>query len=394
MARGSLINVVAMASGAALTLALTVLVSRWLEPAGTGALFELIALFTIATNTLELGADTGLMRWVSRARAIGGLGQVRRLVAIALLPVAAVGTAAAVAIWVAAPELARIFLHGRPLARRWRTSGSLHPWCRWRAIGLPGRRDAGIGRKWPFLAIEGLGKPVARSSWCCARCWPASACGGGRSLGLPCRGRSGGDFYHLAVILRSEVPARPARPRRSRQRGALLRPWGRAALSWPFPGARRGRGRHCSPPVPANERSQRLGTEFWRFTAPRAFQGIFQVTIIWLNILLVGALIRSTRRVSSPRRASWRWSVRSRWRARLAISPQVSASLARHEPRRAAKLYQDATRWLMRPPGRYTLFSPSSRPWCLESSDLAIYPVQRRSPCSPSPCLPIWEPAT
>lgn len=54
MARGSVINLVAMASGAALTLALTVLVSRWLQPAGAGALFELIALFTIASQTLEL----------------------------------------------------------------------------------------------------------------------------------------------------------------------------------------------------------------------------------------------------------------------------------------------------------------------------------------------------
>ena len=114
MARGSVINLVAMASGAALTLALTVLVSRWLQPAGAGALFELIALFTIASQTLELGADTGLMRWISRARAVGGLDQVRRLVPIALLPVAAAGVAAAAAIWVVAPELAHIFLHGLP----------------------------------------------------------------------------------------------------------------------------------------------------------------------------------------------------------------------------------------------------------------------------------------
>ena len=60
MARGSMVNLAAMVTGALLTFGLTVLVSRWLQPAGAGAFFELIALFTIASNTLELGADTGL----------------------------------------------------------------------------------------------------------------------------------------------------------------------------------------------------------------------------------------------------------------------------------------------------------------------------------------------
>src|ERR1017187_2499942 len=77
VARGSLLNLVTMVGGAVLTFGLTVLVSRWLQPAGAGALFELIALFTIASNTCEFGADTGLVRWISRARAVGGLDQVR-----------------------------------------------------------------------------------------------------------------------------------------------------------------------------------------------------------------------------------------------------------------------------------------------------------------------------
>jgi O-antigen/teichoic acid export membrane protein len=350
MARGSLINVVAMASGAALTLALTVLVSRWLEPAGTGALFELIALFTIATNTLELGADTGLMRWISRARAVGGLDQVRRLVAIALLPVAAVGTAAAVAIWVAAPELARIFLHGLPPGQAVediRIVAPLVPLGALSACLVDATR--GFGRKWPFLAIEGLGKPVARIILVlCALLAGLGLRGAVVAWGFPVAAGLAAISIIFAVILRSEVPAPPARPRRSRQHGALLRPWGRAALSWPLLGARRGPGKHSSPPVPANKRSQRLGTEFWRFTAPRAFQGIFQVTIIWLNILLVGALI--SQHAAGIFAAVSKLALVGAFAlegTRLAISPQVSASLARHEPRRAATLYQDATRWLM-----------------------------------------------
>lgn len=100
--------------------------------------------------------------------------------------------------------------------------------------------------------------------------------------------------------------------------------------------------------MPANERGQRLGAEFWRFTAPRAFQGIFQVTIIWLNILIVGAMI--SRHAAGLYAAVSKLALVGAFAlegTRLAISPQVSGCLARREHHRAAALYQDATRWLM-----------------------------------------------
>ncbi len=103
--RGSLVNIVAVVAGAAMSFGLVVLVSRWLQPRGAGALFELIALFTILSNTFELGADTGLTRWISRARATGGLADARQVVTAAVVPVAVVGVAAAVAVWLTAPEL-------------------------------------------------------------------------------------------------------------------------------------------------------------------------------------------------------------------------------------------------------------------------------------------------
>ncbi len=84
VARGSIVNLFAMVSGAVLTFVLTVLV-QLLQPSGAGAFFELMALFTIAFFIAELGANTGLMRWISRARAIGGLAQVRGIVLFTLL---------------------------------------------------------------------------------------------------------------------------------------------------------------------------------------------------------------------------------------------------------------------------------------------------------------------
>ena len=227
MARGSLINLVAMASGAALTLALTVLVSRWLQPAGAGALFELIALFTIASNTLELGADTGLMRWISQARAIGGLAQVRRLLLIALLPVAAVGAAAAAAIWVAAPELARTFLHGLSHGEAVmdiRIVAPLVPLGALSACLIDATR--GFGRRWPYLAIEGLGKPGARIILVlCALLAGLGLHGAVAAWAIPVAAGLVASAIIFAVILRSEVPvkrapARPEAPRRAARRFA------------------------------------------------------------------------------------------------------------------------------------------------------------------------------
>ena len=101
-----------MVLGAVMSFGLVVLVSRWLQPHGAGVFFELIALYTILSNTFELGADTGLTRWISRARAVGGLSDVRRIVVIAVIPVTLIGTAAAVGLWLVAPQVSRLLLHG------------------------------------------------------------------------------------------------------------------------------------------------------------------------------------------------------------------------------------------------------------------------------------------
>jgi O-antigen/teichoic acid export membrane protein len=350
MARGSLVNLVAMVTGAALTFGLTVLVSRWLQPAGTGAFFELIALFTIASNTLELGADTGLMRWISRARAIGGLAQVRRLVPIALLPVAAVGAGAAAVIWITAPDLARAFLHGLAHGRGAadiRIIAPLVPLGALSACLIDGAR--GFGRRWPYLAVEGLGKPTARIALVlCALLAGLGLRGAIAAWGIPVVGGLIASWVIFTVILRSEVPVMvgPATSlrRRHAQHGALSGR-GRTGLHRALQSPK---GRHCGAPAVANARRQRLGVEFWRFTAPRACQSIFQVIILWLDILLVGAMI--SQHAAGVYAAVSKLAMVGTFAlegTRLAISPQVSALLARRQHRRAAALYQDATRWLV-----------------------------------------------
>jgi polysaccharide biosynthesis protein PslJ len=388
--RGSLINLFAMVAGAAMSFGMVVLVSRWLQPRGAGAFFELIALFTILSNTFELGADTGLTRWISRARAIGGLADTERIVAVAVIPVMLAGTAAAVALWFNAAEVARIFLHGIPQgagATDIRYIAPLIPIGSLSALVVDGVR--GFGRMWPYLVIEGLGKPAVRL----ALVVTVLAAGLGLHAailvwGLPViAGLMLGTVAFLRVMRKEvaaglrrakAVPARqpapgPAekamRPKRTSEPDSAWRrerarfpaiPELDATVEMPVVfdpvsppdrhadnGGRGDGGRHRSGGM-LSARGRQLAAEFWSFTGPRAFQATFQVTILWLDILIVGALVNSYQ--AGIYSAVSKLAILGTFALegnRLAIGPQLSAMLARKEHSRAADLYQTATRTLI-----------------------------------------------
>ena len=92
-------------------------------------------------------------------------------------------------------------------------------------------------------------------------------------------------------------------------------------------------------------RTRRLAAEFWSFTGPRAFQATFQVTVLFLDVLIVGALA-STYQAGIYSAVS-KLAILGTFALegnRLAIGPQLSAMLGRREHGRAAELYQTATR--------------------------------------------------
>ncbi len=376
-----------MVSGAALSFGLTVLVSRWLQPSGAGALFELIALFTIMSNTFELGADTGLIRWISRARAIGGVSDTRRVILVALGPVLVIGVAGAVATWLAAPELARVFLHGiaaRSGADDIRLVAPLIPLGSLSSCLTDAAR--GFGRMWPYLAIEGLGKPAARMALVLAALIIGLGMNGALiGWGLPVIVGLVAAWFIFAGILRKEAPARsgaragrPTRHAPAPARGApsaprpepTPTPTPTPTMEDPTPtmelhpayfaafGPTRHaqaeiqgdghRGRHRGSARPARARLRQLGAEFWGFTGPRGLQATFQVVVLWLDILLVGALV--SRYAAGVYAAVSKLAILGTFALegnRLAIGPALSAALARGEHHRAAELFQSATRWLM-----------------------------------------------
>jgi len=312
VARGSAINVAAMTFGAILGFGLTVLCTRWLQPTDAGEFFEMIALFTILSSSLQLGADTGLTRWTARARAVGGLAEVRRITLTAIAPVLTIGAAAIAAVWVAAPLLARVFLHSMDpahAAAEFRLIAFFVPLGAVSACLIAGAR--GFGRMWPYMAIEGVTKPVLRIALVALALlagWGLR----GAVLGwsIPVVIGAAASWLIFSGLIRKEVPAAvPA-----------------------FSSAGRGG----------------LAAEFWRFAAPRGLAAVFQIVVLWLDILIVGAILGSY--AAGVYAAVSRLAIIGTFAlegTRLAIAPRLSSRLARREHSRAGDLYQSATRLLM-----------------------------------------------
>jgi O-antigen/teichoic acid export membrane protein len=107
-------------------------------------------------------------------------------------------------------------------------------------------------------------------------------------------------------------------------------------------------GRHRGRWRPIDSANRKLAGEFWGFTALRGFQATFQIVILWLDILLVGAIVSSY--AAGVYSAVSKLAIIGTFALegnRLAIAPQLSGLLARRHYDQAARLYQNATRWLM-----------------------------------------------
>src|SRR5690606_9408656 len=104
LAKAGVVSFAGAVLGAGVNLGLGIVVGRGLGPEGTGTFFQVVAIFLILSNILELGADTGLVRFCSASVATGRSDELRPLVRIAVVPVAVTGAVLAVAAWILAPQ--------------------------------------------------------------------------------------------------------------------------------------------------------------------------------------------------------------------------------------------------------------------------------------------------
>jgi O-antigen/teichoic acid export membrane protein len=292
---------------------LVVVLTRGLGTERVGAFFVGVALFQILANTAELGSDTGLVRMIARHRALGRVDEPRRVIPLALVPVALTGILFGGAMIVFAPQLARVFSRNSP-------ASLVEPYLRWLGVFLPVAAmltttlaaTRGFGTMLPTVTVDKVGKPVGQLLLALV-----VVALGGEAMG---------------VSLAYTVPMFA---------GVVV------AIVWLSVLVHRW---EASRPGPAEVRRRwgELASEFWRFTAPRGFAGFFQVGVLWLDTLLVGALA-STAEAGVYGAATRFIQVGTFANVAIiqAIGPRLSEVLAREEHDRAGHLWQGATAWLM-----------------------------------------------
>jgi O-antigen/teichoic acid export membrane protein len=291
---------------------LVVLITRGLGAKGAGVLFLAIALFTILTNAAELGADTGLVRFVARNRALARTPEIRPMLGVAIWPVAGASALLGAVVLVAAPTLAHLLVdpgQRQDAVTYLRVMAPFVPLGTVMTVALAGTRGFGTVR--PYVAVQNILVPVARpvlvavvllaglGSVAIALAWALP-------LGLGC---VAGLVLLFAFLARAE--------------------------------------RQAAGPI-ARRSLREIGSEFWRFSVPRGVAGFFQIAILWVDVLLVG--------VFRPDSDVGVYSAVSRTvmagtlvlqAVRLAVAPQISRLLAIDDRSRAQTVFQNATWWLI-----------------------------------------------
>ena len=302
-ARGSVLNAAGAAVAAATGLGLTVVVARLASPREAGVFFLATSLFLLLTSLGQLGTGTGLVYFLSGARARNELGAAQTYMRIAAQPVLVVALAMSVAMFVAAEPIAQLLSSAAEVefARYMRVMAFFLPWAAVMNLSIAATR--GLGTMKPYALLDQVVRPTAQLV-AVALVFVAS----------------GADYLALAW----SVPFLPL-----------------GLLSWRWWQRLRDRSAEGARP----EVSPRV---FWRFTAPRAFAGVAQMAMQRLDILLVGAIVGLAE--AAVYTAATRFLVLGQSAARavaMSVQPLLGEALARRDRSDALALYQSTTAWLV-----------------------------------------------
>jgi O-antigen/teichoic acid export membrane protein len=312
LARGGALNLLGVVVSGSMQLVLTVVVARGVGASGTGAFFEAVAVFTILSNVGELGADTGLVKILPRYRALNRNQDLGTVVQVAVWPVIIFGIGMGAATWLLAPQLTSVLSHaqhGAQVESYLRTFAPFIPLGAITTVVLAGTR--GMGTMAPFVLVQNVFLPVVRPILMASALYLGL---GTLAVALGWAAPVGAAFLlGILFLLKLIVRARKTDP----------------GLS------------------PAYTRD--ISREFWSFAGPRALAAVFGITITWLDVLLVGAILHSTQQAGIYAAAS-RLSVLGASvlaAVGMAIAPQVSELATLGKMREAQSLFQVGTWWLM-----------------------------------------------
>ena len=310
--RGSSFGLVAQCGNLVFAFCFSLIVGRLFHAQGTGTFFEALAIFIIASNVSDLGADDGLAWAVPRLRSAQRTADVRRLLPIACIPVLVLSSCLAVALFLAADPIAHLFTHGlheTHLRSFIRILAPFVPIAALVQVVLPGTR--GFDRVWPLAGIWLFLTPLLRV------------------VLLPVLVVAGAGL--VAVAYAWAVPT---------MLGGVALVW----VLWKLAEQEHRSTANGSPPVARGV----LAKEFWIFSAPRAVAALCQMTVVWLDVLLVGYFI--SLRMAGVYGAASRYLVALNFctvAVGSTIAPQVSRLIALGRQIEFQRLYQTATAWIM-----------------------------------------------
>jgi len=311
LGRGGTLNAIGAACFAISAFALVTILTRSLGARGAGAFLESVAVFSIISRASVLGADLGLVRFVSRFRGMGRIGSIRPMIAIALVPVLAVSSTIALGLFVLAEPVGRLVADAITEDQVASYLRLLAPFIPVGAVYLTLDGCAqGFGSMVPSVVVERIGRPLI--------------------VALLVLGAVVIDTSTTALALTWATPWAIALVAMSLWVTRLLTASERTGST----GSHVGRGA--------------LARRFWRFSIPRSLGALLQLGILWADTLLIGAL--ASTKEAGIYAASTRFLIVGAF-AGLAITtafaPQISSLLARSERARASSLFQTATVWLI-----------------------------------------------
>jgi O-antigen/teichoic acid export membrane protein len=313
LARGGALNLAGVLFAAAAGVVLYIVLGRLLGAAGSGAFLVTVAIFQILVVAGTLGADTGLIREVSRAVSLSRSKEIRPILEVGLVPVAVLGVVFGVAVWFGADTLAAAFGGGASeadIAAYLRVLAPVVPITSLYLAVLGATR--GFSTMVPTAVIDRFGRAGSQP----ILVWIAIAAGAGAAL--------------TALAWASPYVVGLG-----------------AGLVWLEMLRRRWRRSH--PDGVETLRSLKgIARDFWSFTLPRSLAAIFRIGVQWVDIVIVGALM-------SPRDAGI-YAVSTRL-LQLGLfvaasigqvaQPMFASLLAEGHHERTSTVYQTATGWLI-----------------------------------------------
>lgn len=311
--RGSLITIASQVVSGGLTFAFSVLLARLFHAGGTGMFFEAIAIFAIASNVADLGADDGLQWLVPLMHRKGDLSGLRAILIRLSILVLGVGAGIGTCLFIWARPIAEIFagkVQVHSLAEFIRVFAFFVPLAALGDLLLATFR--GMYQYWPLFVITALGVPLTRIVLLVGI---AVLDSGTVSIALAWSiPLAVGIIISLLVVVH-----------RIDENNKNFKSAGSDLVSATF--------------------SQRT---FWSVSAPRGLASFFILGLVWIDVLLVGAL-RSVRTAGIYAVANRYLLVLTMLIAAIGsvFATQISPLVAEGRLEELQNLYQRTTAWIM-----------------------------------------------